>query len=48
MIFQLMEGFQKHHKVYIPKNYKSKNGIEAMRDVDNVITHIFVLSFIAK
>ncbi len=32
MIFKLMEGFQKHHKVYIPKNFKSVNGINAKCD----------------
>jgi hypothetical protein len=35
MIFKLMEGFQRHHKVYMPKNFKSKNGIEAKCDNDN-------------
>ncbi len=35
MVFKLMEGFQKHHKVYIPKNFKSVNGIEAKCDKDN-------------
>jgi hypothetical protein len=35
MIFKLMEGFQKHHKVCIPKNFKSKNGIEATCNNNN-------------
>ncbi len=35
MIFKLMEGFQKHHKVYMPKTFKFKNGIEAKCDKDN-------------
>jgi hypothetical protein len=36
MIFKLVEGFQGHHKVYMPKNFKSKNGIEVKCDNDNV------------
>ncbi len=35
MVFKLMEGFQKHHKTYMPRNFKSKNGIEAKSDEEN-------------
>ncbi len=24
MVFKLMEGFQSHHKTFIPKNFKNK------------------------
>jgi hypothetical protein len=27
MVFKLMEGFTSHHKKYMPKNFKSKNGV---------------------
>jgi hypothetical protein len=30
-----MEGFQKHHRNNLPKNFKSKAGIEAKNDNDN-------------
>ncbi len=36
MVFKLMEGFQSHHKYFIPKNFKSKNGREAKNDTKNV------------
>jgi hypothetical protein len=35
MVFKLMEGYQKHHRISIPKNFKSKTGIEAKNDTDN-------------
>ena len=35
MVFRLMEGFQKHHRVYLPRNFKTKNGVEAKNDQDN-------------
>jgi hypothetical protein len=35
MIFKLIEGFQNHHKVFIPKNFKSKSGIIAKTDEEN-------------
>ena len=35
MVFNLMEGFTKHHCNYIPNNFKSKNGTEAKNDSDN-------------
>ena len=35
MIFKLMEGFQSHHRNYLPSNFRSKNGIEAKNDTDN-------------
>jgi hypothetical protein len=35
MVFQLMEGFQKHHRNDLPKKFKSKSGIEAKNDTDN-------------
>ena len=35
MVFKLMDGFQKHHKNILPRNFKSKAGIEAKNDTDN-------------
>jgi len=35
MDFKLMEGFKKHHRSYLPKNFKSKNGSEAKNEDDN-------------
>jgi hypothetical protein len=35
MVFKLMEGFQKHHRNNLPKNFKSKAVIEAKNDNDN-------------
>ena len=35
MVFKLMEGYQKHHRNILPKNFKSKAGIEAKNDADN-------------
>ena len=35
MVFKLMEGFQNHHRNYLPSNFQSKNGIEAKNDTDN-------------
>ena len=35
MVFKLMDGFQKHHKNILPKNFKSKTGTEAKNDTDN-------------
>ncbi len=35
MVFKLMEGFQTHHKLSMPKNFKSKAGVEAKTDKDN-------------
>ena len=35
MVFKLMEGFQKHHRMHIPSNFKNKNGTEAKNDNDN-------------
>jgi hypothetical protein len=46
MVFKLMEGFQSHHKTYIPKNFKNKSGIEAKNDTDNakiLNTHLYSL-----
>ena len=36
MVFKLMEGIQRHHKNYLPKNFKSKQGNEAKNEDDNV------------
>ena len=30
-----MEGYQKHHRKILPKNFKSKSGIEAKNNADN-------------
>ena len=35
MVFKLMEGFTKHHRNYLPTNFKYKNGTEAKNDNDN-------------
>jgi len=35
MVFKLMEGFTKHHRNYLPNNFKFKNGTEAKNDNDN-------------
>ena len=35
MVFKIMEGFTSHHKKYMPKNFKSKNGIETKSDQEN-------------
>mmetsp|Transcript_1493 Transcript_1493/g.2313 ORF Transcript_1493/g.2313 Transcript_1493/m.2313 type:complete len:881 (+) Transcript_1493:452-3094(+) len=35
MVFKLMEGFQGHHRNYLPPNFRNKNGIEAKNDADN-------------
>ena len=35
MVFNLMEGFTTHHRVFRPTNFKSRNGIEAKSDSDN-------------
>ena len=35
MVFKLMVGFTSHHRKYMPKNFKSKNGVEAKTDEQN-------------
>ena len=35
MVFKLMEGFTKLHRMYRPTNFKYKNGIEAKNDNEN-------------
>ena len=35
MVLKLMEGFQKHHRTVLPRNFKSKTGVEAKNDADN-------------
>jgi len=35
MVFKLMEGFQSHHRNYLPSNFRNKNGVEAKTDTEN-------------
>jgi hypothetical protein len=35
MVCNLMDGFTKHHRIYLPTNFKHKNGIEAKNDNNN-------------
>jgi hypothetical protein len=46
LVFKLMEGFQSHHRAYIPKKFKNKSGIGAKDDEGNakiLNTHFYSL-----
>jgi hypothetical protein len=46
MVFKIMEEYQNHHKVCMPRNFKNKLGIEAKNDENNakiLNTHFYSL-----
>jgi len=42
MVFNLMEGFTTHHRVFRPTNFKSRNGIKAMTAI--MPTYLILIS----